>query len=163
LIEERVHHARGEERGAYVLRAAMTLSKPRPEVFGFFSEAGNLEAITPPHLRFRIVTPGPIRISRGAIIDYVLTLRWWRMRWRTLISTWDPPSLFVDEQLKGPYASWIHTHRFLDAPGGGTRIEDEVRYRLPFGPFGRLAGPIVRREVEGIFRYRQRRVRELVG
>ena len=162
-FSDRITHERGAgEPGTYVLRAEMTLPQPRPRVFEFFSDARNLETITPPHLRFRILTPGPIRIAAGCIIDYTITLHGWSMRWQTLISRWDPPSVFTDEQAKGPYAFWIHTHRFVDAPGGGTRIEDEVRYRLPFDPFSRLVAPLIRRKVEAIFRYRQQRVRELV-
>ena len=155
-------HAAGEP-GTYILRASMRVSKPRSEVFGFFSDARNLEAITPASLEFRILTPTPIAMAAGTLIDYRIALNGIPMKWRTLISRWSPPDVFVDEQLKGPYAQWIHTHRFRDSGDGGTIIEDEVRYRLPLGPLGRLALPVIRRQLDGIFCFRQRRVRELLA
>jgi len=149
--------------GTYILRASLGVELPRARVFEFFADAHNLEAITPASLGFQILTPDPVVIRTGALIDYRIRLHGVPMRWRTLISRWEPPDLFTDEQLAGPYASWVHTHTFRDAPSGGTVVEDEVRYRLPFDPVSRIALPLVRRQLDGIFRHRTRRVRELLG
>lgn len=132
-------------------------------MFAFFAEATNLEAITPPELRFRILTPRPIRMARGTLIDYALRLHGVPLRWRTLISHWDPPNGFVDEQLQGPYAAWVHTHEFADAPDGGTLIRDEVRYQLPLDPLSAPVLPLVRWQLARIFGYRQRRVAECLS
>jgi ligand-binding SRPBCC domain-containing protein len=123
-------------------------------VFSFFADARNLEAITPAFLHFAILPPVPDPMSAGSLIDYRLSLFGVPFRWRTLIEVWEPARRFVDVQLRGPYAEWHHTHVFEDAPGG-TRILDRVRYRLPLGPLGRLAHPIlVRRMLERIFDHR---------
>lgn len=130
------------------------LDRPLEEVFAFFSDARNLEAITPRQLNFRILTPGPIRLEAGARIDYQLTLYGVPVKWATLIERWEPPHEFVDVQLRGPYKVWRHTHRFL-AEGQGTRMIDDVAYELPLGPLGRMVEALwARREVSRIFAYR---------
>lgn len=132
-------------------------------VFAFFSDARNLEAITPPLLEFRVVTPAPIVMRAGTLIQYRLRVRGVPVAWTTAIREWDPPHGFVDEQLKGPYALWHHTHRF--EPGGDdvTIMRDVVRYAVGFGPLGLLAQrAFVTRDVEAIFDFRAARVRELV-
>lgn len=135
---------------------------PIERVFDFFGDATNLERITPPELRFRIVTPTPIAMGQGTLIDYALRLRGIPLKWRTLISRWDPPHAFVDEQIAGPYTQWIHTHTFTALGPSQTRIEDEVRYRLPLDPMSRIMLPVVRWQLDRIFDYRQFRVAELL-
>lgn len=137
------------------------LPLPRAEVFPFFAEAGNLERITPPELRFEIAS-APEVIERGAIIDYRLRLFGVPFAWRTEIATWVPGERFVDRQLRGPYRVWHHTHTFTDAPDGGTDIHDEVLYRLPLAPFGEVAAPLVRLQVARIFAHRERAIRSLL-
>jgi ligand-binding SRPBCC domain-containing protein len=130
------------------------VDRPVDEVFAFFSDANNLEAITPRQLNFQILTPGLIRMAAGARIDYQLKLYGIPLKWATLIESWTPPHEFVDVQLRGPYRVWRHTHRFA-SEGAGTRIVDDVDYELPLGLLGRLVDALwTRREVAGIFGYR---------
>jgi ligand-binding SRPBCC domain-containing protein len=125
------------------------------EVFGFFADAFNLEAITPPWLRFRIVTPGPIEMGPGTLIEYRLELHRIPIRWLTRIESWIPGESFVDAQVRGPYRLWHHTHTF-EAHERGTLVRDRVRYALPLGPLGGLAHRlVVRRDLERIFDFRQ--------
>ena len=140
-------------------RASLILPLPRAEVFAFFSDARNLERITPPELRFEILTPLPLEMRRGTLLEYRLGLFGIPFGWRTQIAAWDPPHGFIDVQLKGPYAIWEHTHAFA-ATETGTLIDDRVRYRLPLSPLGDVALPVVRRQLARIFAYRQEAVRE---
>lgn len=148
--------------GVHVLRAVTFLPMPREEVFPFFAAAENLERITPPGLRFRILTPLPIDMAAGTLIDYRLRLDGLPFRWRTEITEWDPPRAFTDTQLRGPYHIWIHRHLFEEAEGG-TVMTDEVRYRLPLWPLGELGFPVVRRRLHRIFAYRNEAIRSLLG
>src|SRR5204863_7291836 len=128
------------------------LPRPRAEVFNFFSDSHNLENITPPFLKFVVLTPGPIEMRQGTLIDYRLRIRGFPVRWRTLISAWEPPFRFVDEQVRGPYRQCIHEHTFKEQDGG-TTMRDSVRYRVPGGALvNRL---FVRADVERIFDFRR--------
>lgn len=146
----------------HILKRELTIELPRGDVFVFFADAGNLERITPPELNFHIITPQPIDIRQGALIDYKLKMRGLPMKWRTEISVWEPPFRFVDQQLIGPYKQWIHTHTFTEISAERTLIEDEVRYRLPLEPLGDLSHFIIRRELDHIFDFRQKAVAEIL-
>jgi ligand-binding SRPBCC domain-containing protein len=145
---------------AFVLHAELQLPRPRGEVFPFFAEANNLEELTPPWLKFEVLTPKPITMRAGALIDYRIKVHGFPIRWRTEIVTWDPPHRFVDVQLSGPYTLWHHTHTFEERDGG-TFCRDEVRYRPRGGAL--MNWLFVRRDVERIFDFRQKRLLEIFG
>jgi ligand-binding SRPBCC domain-containing protein len=145
------------------LRCTLRLAVPRSRAFAFFADVENLGRITPPELAFRIRTPLPLVLREGALIDYTIGLYGIPMRWRTRIVSWRDGSEFVDEQLRGPYALWLHRHTFRDDGSGGTIIDDEVRYRLPLSPVGELAHALVRRQLRRIFTYRSAAVKQLLG
>lgn len=147
----------------FTLEQEQWVPQPLDEIFKFFSDAKNLEALTPSWMRFHILTPQPIEIAAGTVIDYRLRWHGIPLRWKTEIITWEPPIRFVDLQLKGPYRLWRHTHRFQTA-AGGTRISDSVEYALPFGLLGRLVHAVsVRKNVEEIFEYRRQKICDLFG
>jgi ligand-binding SRPBCC domain-containing protein len=147
----------------HVLERYQVVARPREEVFAFFADPRNLEALTPAFLRFQILPPVPSRIEAGTLIDYRLRLFGVPFTWRTRIESVEPGRSFVDVQLRGPYALWEHAHGFEDV-AWGTRVTDRVRYVLPLGPLGELAHPLlVRRTLERIFDHRRERVVELLG
>lgn len=138
--------------GAYLLATDQWFPVPRETVFPFFGDAANLEAITPPWLRFEVVTPSPIDMQPGQLIDYKLRLHYVPIRWRTEISVWEPPVRFVDRQLKGPYHFWVHEHTF-EEQAGGTLVRDRVEYKVPGGRL--VHALLVRRDLERIFTFRR--------
>lgn len=144
----------------FELTRTQVLPGPPEEVFSFFSDPRNLEAITPPWLRFRIVE-APARLERGSTLRYRLRLFAVPLRWRTEIADIRPPRSFTDVQVAGPYRLWIHTHRFAVAPVG-TEVFDHVRYRIPGGPLASLGQrTLVGPWLDEIFAYRQERLSEL--
>jgi ligand-binding SRPBCC domain-containing protein len=148
----------------HVLRREQRLEGSPQEVFPFFADARNLEAITPPLLRFRVVTPEPIEMRVGTFIQYRLRLHGVPVRWDTTIQDWSPPHRFVDVQVRGPYALWHHTHEFVATPDGATLMTDTVRYAIGFGPLGELARrALVTRDLHAIFAFRAERVPALLA
>jgi ligand-binding SRPBCC domain-containing protein len=146
---------------AYRLEREQWIPSAPDAVFPFFSEARNLERITPPWLGFRFITPHSIEMGVGQRIEYTIRIAGVPVRWRTLITQWDPPHGFVDVQERGPYALWEHAHTFRPLEDG-VLMTDLVRYRLPFGPLGRAVHWLaVRAMLARIFDYRFERVREL--
>lgn len=147
--------------GEHVFTTSTVVPRKIGEVFSFFADATNLEVITPPELRFSLITPSPIDLKVGALIDYKLQLFGIPFKWRTRIAAWEPGVMFVDEQLKGPYAQWIHTHTFHDLQDA-TQVTDAVRYRLPLFPFGEVALPVVKLQLRRIFGYRTAQITKLL-
>ena len=162
--------------GYHTLRREQRLPGSPDEVFPFFADAGNLEAITPPFLDFAIVTPqvspggspsaSPARIEMrvGTLIEYRLKLHGLPISWLTQIEDWEPGVRFVDAQLRGPYALWHHTHEFEPLTRGGTLMRDTVRWAIPFGPAGELARRLfVQRDLDRIFDFRFAEVARRLG
>lgn len=143
------------------LMTELWLPRPLDEVFAFFSDAHNLDVLTPPWLHFRTLTPHPIDLRLGALIEYRIRWRGIPLFWRTEIAAWEPPRRFIDRQLKGPYSQWIHEHTF-ESHNDGTLMRDRVDYAVP----GWFLEPtldrfVVRPDVERIFAYRKAKMREL--
>jgi len=144
----------------FTLQSELWVPRSIEEVFEFFSDARNLEQITPPWLRFRILAPAFIEMRVGARIAYRLRIRGVPIGWESEITTWEPPARFVDEQRRGPYRQWIHEHRFV-SENDGTTIVDNVRYSV-------LGGALVNQlfvapDVRKIFEYRKRVLLERFG
>ena len=138
----------------HTLERTQLVERPLEEVFAFFERPENLAVITPPSLGFVILTPSPIRMQTGTLIDYSVKILGVRMHWTTMISEYQPPFRFVDIQLKGPYTFWYHTHTFKEV-AGGTEVGDLVRYVLPMGPLGTMMHKtIVKRQLSEIFDFR---------
>ena len=145
-----------------VFTAEQRVPVPRTQAFAFFSTATNLEAITPPWLRFRLVHQSTSELCHGSELTYRLRIHGLPVTWRSRIDEWLPNERFVDVQLNGPYAAWRHTHSFHDCEAG-TLIRDRVVYRLPLGWFGRLiGGRYVASDVKEIFAYRAAKIGELL-
>ncbi len=145
----------------YVLERRQRLELPLQLAFEFYAQARNLAVITPPWLGFEVITPGPIEMRPGALIDYRIKLHGVPLRWRTRIDVWEPPGRFIDVQVRGPYALWEHTHTFERDGEHAVLIGDRVRYSIPLGPLGRIAhAAFVKRDLRRVFDYRERAVAE---
>ena len=147
----------------HVLQREQYLERPLPAVFEFFSAARNLEALTPPWLSFQVITPEPIDMHDGTVIDYRLSVHGVPLRWTSRIESWEPNVRFVDRQIKGPYALWHHTHDF-ESLGSGTLIRDTVRYSIGFGLIGEVVHALeVQRDLDNIFAHRRSAVIEALA
>jgi len=152
-----------EADGGWMLRATQVIPLPRTTLFPFFADARNLAVITPPAMGFRIHTAEPIVMREGTLIDYTVRVAGVPLRWRTLITRWDPPTEFADEQLRGPYALWRHRHHFTALDDQRTRMDDEVLFRLPLAPLGNIAVPFVKHELRKIFRFRHAAIERAIA
>ncbi len=135
------------------------------QAWDFFSSPANLAVITPPDMRFTVLT----NVEQGSIyngmrIDYKVSPLWHiPMHWRTVITGVEAPHLFTDMQERGPYRLWEHTHTFTQVEGG-VLMTDHVRYALPLGVLGVMAhGTLVRPRLEHIFDYRYQQLTALFG
>jgi ligand-binding SRPBCC domain-containing protein len=147
----------------YTLERIQLIPRPLREVFPFFSDARNLEAITPQFLQFKILTSGPIALQTGTLIDYRIRLLGLPMFWQTRIETFELPHRFSDLQVRGPYRLWHHTHEFVETPKG-TLMTDLVRYQMPLGPLGDLTHALwTQRTLQRIFDHRFAIVAKLLG
>jgi ligand-binding SRPBCC domain-containing protein len=148
----------GRKDGFFTVETWLFLPRSLDVVFPFFADAANLETLTPPWLQFEIVTPRPIDMHAGALIQYRLRLHGIPLRWQSEITSWEPPHRFVDEQRRGPYRAWIHEHKFMECKGG-CEVRDFVRYAA-------LGGWVANRlfvghNVRRIFEYRTQKLLEL--
>lgn len=144
-----------------VFRQQTFIPAPIEKVFDFFSQAKNLESITPPFLQFKILEQSTPNIQKGTVLTYQLKIHGFPVKWKTLIEEWEPNSYFIDTQLKGPYRKWQHTHRFTSTPTG-TLVNDTVFYQMHFGKLGQLvAGKWVRKDVESIFAFREKTIADI--
>ena len=145
----------------YTLESNQFINKPIEEVFQFFSKPENLSVITPAKLGFKILSPNPIKMEVGRLIDYNIYLMGIPIHWRTLITDYEPPNMFVDQQIKGPYTMWHHTHTFHKVKGG-VEIKDRVVYSIPFGFLGRLLNYLwIKRDLNNIFLHRKKVIDKL--
>jgi ligand-binding SRPBCC domain-containing protein len=148
----------------HLFEKSQRVELPVDQAFAFYGDAANLEPLTPPWLHFEVITPRPLTLQQGTLLEYRLRLHRVPLHWKTLIEIWEPPGRFVDIQEKGPYSLWEHTHLFEEDGPSATVIHDRVRYAIPFGPIGSLAHRLfVRRDLERIFGFRSAAVAELLS
>jgi len=146
----------------HIIKATTIIQRPIAEVFSFFSKAENLSLLTPPGMSFSIKTPLPIEMRKGTLIDYRIKVDGIPYSWRTEITLWEPPHRFLDIQLKGPYSQWEHEHQFRETAAGITEMTDIVKFKSPGGLLEPLIHHLyVKGKVEGIFRHRENKLKEI--
>ena len=141
----------------YTLKYEQYIDLPINDVFNFFSKPENLSLITPARIKFDILTPVPLKMKEGQLVDYSLKIMYLiKLHWRTLITHYEKPYKFVDQQIKGPYTMWHHTHTF-EEKDGGTLIRDDLKYAIPLGILGRFVHALyIKHDIQSIFKYRQK-------
>lgn len=152
----------GRAPGIQHFEVAELVSGSLPKVFALFSDVGNLEALSPPQLSLHILTPRPIEMQRGAVIEYDVKIKGFPIRWKTLITKWKPDEAFEDIQLRGPYLAWRHRHEFASR-GKEVSVRDSVDYALGLAPLSNVALPMVRGDLKAIFEYRSKQLRRLLN
>ena len=146
----------------YEFKKKQFINLPVNEVFDFFSNPENLEKVTPEYLNFKINTKLPLVMGKGQFFDYQLRVRGIPVKWTSIISFYDPPHCFIDEQIKGPYSSWQHIHTFTEK-NGGTSINDFVKYSLPLGYIGQIINSVwVKKDLKNIFKYRRKKIPQIL-
>jgi len=146
----------------YTFKKEQKISKSIIDVFDFFSKPENLSVITPNKMDFKILTPSPIEMKEGTLIDYTVKIMSFPIRWRTLITKYDPPNMFIDQQLKGPYSMWHHTHLFEKINDNETLIKDIILYAVPFSFIGSITHSLyIKRDLENIFDYRSQEIKRI--
>ena len=146
----------------YTFKKEQKISKSIIDVFDFFSKPENLSVITPNKMDFKILTPSPIEMKEGTLIDYTVKIMSFPIRWRTLITKYDPPNMFIDQQLKGPYSMWHHVHLFEKINDNETLIKDIIVYAVPFSFIGSITHSLyIKRDLENIFDYRSQKIKRI--
>ena len=146
----------------YTLNKEQKVQKNILDVFDFFSKPENLAILTPKRMGFTILTPSPIEMKEGTLIDYTVKIMCIPIRWRTLITKYAPPNIFIDQQLKGPYSMWHHTHTFEKINDKETLIKDTITYGVPFGFIGNIVNFLyIKKDLEFIFSYRKQKIEEI--
>ena len=144
----------------FKLQYTQVIDSDIDDVFDFFSNPENLSVITPRKLDFKILTPTPIIMKEGQLIDYTIKLLGFKVRWRTIITEYIPKKMFIDQQVKGPYSMWHHTHEFIEE-GEFVKMVDTISYVVPFGILGSMINKIwVKRDLDKIFKYRGKIINE---
>ena len=142
----------------YKLKYSQVINANIDEVFDFFSNPENLSILTPEKLNFKILSPTPILMKEGQIIDYTVKLLGVNVRWRTIITEYNRKDKFVDQQLKGPYSMWHHTHEFQEL-NGKVKMTDTILYAIPFGILGEIVNILwVKKDLDYIFKYREKAI-----
>jgi ligand-binding SRPBCC domain-containing protein len=135
------------------------------EAWSYFSDAGNLQAITPPGMGFTILSgQAAATLYPGQIIEYQVRPLWGiPVYWMTEITQVREMVFFIDDQRIGPYRLWHHQHHFREVEGG-VEMTDWVHYRMPFGFIGDLVNRLfVEKKIRQIFQFRFEKIKEVFG